>query len=89
MSRVSLNFKIDVPFRTWKKNFDSQAITREKLGIKVLHINHEPNNEQEIRGIMEVSSLDSFKKITRIDELNKKGHKIVATLLENNLDKDQ
>lgn len=88
MPKISLQFKINRPFKKWKKDFDSQAAIREKLGIKVLHINHEPNNEREIQGVMEVSSLDGFKKSARVEELNRNGHGIVTSLLEANSDHD-
>ena len=88
MPKVSLHFRINKPYKKWKKDFDSQSMAREKLGIKILHINHEPNNERKIQGIMEVSSLENFKKSARIEELNKNGHNITASLLDNNLDWD-
>ena len=46
MPKVSLHFRINKPYKKWKKDFDSQSMAREKLGIKILHINHEPNNER-------------------------------------------
>ena len=88
MPKVSLHFKIHQPFKKWKENFDSQAETREKLGIKVIYIKHEPNNEREISGIMEVTSLEGFKKYAHFEHLNKRGHNIVANLVENNPDSD-
>tara|TARA_B100000686_G_C16415882_1_gene774593 strand:- start:484 stop:753 length:270 start_codon:yes stop_codon:yes gene_type:complete len=88
MPKVALSFKINRPFKKWKRDFDSQTKIRERLGIKVLHINHEPNNEREIQGIMEVSSLEGFKKSVQIEELNKKGHNIIANLLKNDFNLD-
>ena len=88
MPKISLHFKINKPFKKWKKDFDSQATIREELGIKVLHIDHEPYNEREIQGVMEVSSLDGFKKSAHVEELNRNGHAIVTSLLKTNSDQD-
>lgn len=84
MPKVVITFEISKPYSEWKSAFDNHAAARLEAGIETVYIGHELDNEQTIRGVMSVPSMEALGEFMQRPEnvkvIKESGHRPETTV---------